>query len=64
MRTFVLIATALGVGMSIGFYAAIKLEERYVLRPLNAYVDLCVKQCEDELRKFKIVDEEGEKDEL
>ena len=64
MRTFALIATVLGVGMSIGFYAAIKLEERYILRPLNAYVDLCVKQCEEEtnkckeeLAKFKIVDE-------
>ena len=71
MRAFVMVAAALGVGASIGFYAAIKLEERYILRPLNAYVDLCVKQFEEEaekykkeLERFKIVDEKGEKDEL
>lgn len=60
MRTFIFATTVLGIGISIGFYAAVKLEERYILKPLNAYVDLCVKQCEEERARFKVVNEKGE----
>ena len=64
MRTFALAATVLGIGMTIGFYAAVKLEERYILKPLNAYVDLCVKQCEEEKARFKVVSEGEDENEL
>lgn len=63
MKTFLIVSASMGIGTVIGMYTAIKLEERYVLRPLNAYIDLCFKQFEKGAAEFKVVDDEKGEDE-